>query len=682
MTEDLSTAIEVVFNRLAGESVLAAVGRDEGLIPAYSLLGELAGQCAEVPALLAPVRAVLEQIESLLDRAQPFDAPTLATLHSLVEWLPTALESEVAGRPVAAWVQAAPAAPAAEATPASAAAAAEPDDTLLELNLGENRELLQEFHSEAVEHLQAIESALLALEHRPDDPEAINSVFRSFHTIKGNAGFLGLVPMRRLAHEVETLLDLVRTDKLRASEDIITGILRSRDALLSLNQQVGNGLEHGRTPDQVIPVAALIATIKRLAAGSPPAAATLAPLVLPSVAAAPEEKAVPAAKSANQTIRVNTDKLDALMDVVGELVIVQSQLTETARLYGAVAPSLAGNVGLLTRLTKELQHNAMSLRMIAIQPTFQKMERLIRDLARDCGKKAVFTTAGGDTELDRTMVEEIADPLVHMVRNSLDHGLESPEERIALGKPETGTVSLSASHQGGKVLIEMRDDGRGLNREKILAKARQKGLIAADVQPSPEEILQLIFLPGFSTAEKVTSVSGRGVGMDVVRRNIERLRGEIAISSELGKGTLFTIKLPLTMAIIDGLVVRVGEQRYVLPATSVQRAVCLAPGNIVPVSGCGEAVDLRGGLVPLRRLDRLYGIAAGSGDPDSGIVVVLESSGRTCALFVDEMVGKQEVVIKNLGSYLQGCSGVAGATILGDGTIALILDPASILQAA
>jgi two-component system chemotaxis sensor kinase CheA len=280
------------------------------------------------------------------------------------------------------------------------------------------------------------------------------------------------------------------------------------------------------------------------------------------------------------------------------------------------------------------------------------------------------------------MVEEIADPLVHMVRNSLDHGLESPEERIALGKPETGTVSLSASHQGGKVLIEMRDDGRGLNREKILAKARQKGLIAADVQPSPEEILQLIFLPGFSTAEKVTSVSGRGVGMDVVRRNIERLRGEIAISSELGKGTLFTIKLPLTMAIIDGLVVRVGEQRYVLPATSVQRAVCLAPGNIVPVSGCGEAVDLRGGLVPLRRLDRLYGIAAGSGDPDSGIVVVLESSGRTCALFVDEMVGKQEVVIKNLGTYLQGCRGVAGATILGDGTIALILDPASLLQAA
>jgi two-component system chemotaxis sensor kinase CheA len=269
-----------------------------------------------------------------------------------------------------------------------------------------------------------------------------------------------------------------------------------------------------------------------------------------------------------------------------------------------------------------------------------------------------------------------------MVRNSLDHGLETPEERVALGKPESGTVSLRAFHQGGKVLIEMRDDGRGLNREKILAKARQKGLVAPEAQPTPEEILQMIFLPGFSTAEKVTAVSGRGVGMDVVRRNIERLRGEIEITSEPGKGTVFTIKLPLTMAIIDGLVVRVGSQRFVLPTTSVQRAVCLAADSIVPIQGCGEAVDLRGGLVPLRRLDRIYGIAASADGAREGIVVIVESAGKKCALLVDEMVGKQEVVIKNLGTYLQGCSSVAGATILGDGTIALILDPISLLQAA
>ena len=304
-------------------------------------------------------------------------------------------------------------------------------------------------------------------------------------------------------------------------------------------------------------------------------------------------------KAVNATVRVNTDKLDALMDVVGELVIVQSQLSETARRYGAVAPTLSGNDGHLGRLTKELQYNAMSLRMIAIQPTFQKMERLIRDLARECGKKAAFTTAGGDTEIDRSMVEEIADPLVHMVRNSLDHGLETPEQRVAAGKPETGTVSLRAFHQGGKVLIEMRDDGRGLNREKILAKARQKGLVAPDAQPTPDEILQMIFLPGFSTAEKVTAVSGRGVGMDVsCGATSSACAARSRSPRSPARAPSSRSSFPLTMAIIDGLVVRVGSQRFVLPTTSVQRAVCLASDSIVPIQGCGEAVDLRGRPYP------------------------------------------------------------------------------------
>jgi len=228
----------------------------------------------------------------------------------------------------------------------------------------------------------------------------------------------------------------------------------------------------------------------------------------------------------------------------------------------------------------------------------------------------------------------------------------------------------------------MRDDGRGLNRDKILAKAKQKGLVAQDAQPAQDEILNMIFLPGFSTAEKVTAVSGRGVGMDVVRRNIERLRGEIEITSEMGKGTVFKVKLPLTMAIIDGLVVRVGQQRFVLPTTSVLRAVCLASESIVPVQGCGEALDLKSGLVPLRCLDRLQPTGSKPRTDKAGIGVIIESSGKTCAILVDEMIGKQEVVIKNLGSYLQGCTSVTGATILGDGTIALILDPGVLLQAA
>jgi len=389
--------------------------------------------------------------------------------------------------------------------------------------------------------------------------------------------------------------------------------------------------------------------------------------------------------SATATVRVNTAKLDSLMDVVGELVIVHSQLSETARRFGTAAPPLAGNVSQLNRITKELQETAMSLRMIPIQPTFQKMERLARDVIRECSKSALFSTVGGETELDRTMVEEIADPLVHMVRNAIDHGLEPEAERVAAGKPASGTVTLRAFHQGGQVIIELRDDGRGLDPEKILAKARRQGLVPAGAAPSEAEIFQYIFLPGFSTADQITALSGRGVGMDVVRRNVERLRGKIEIASELGKGATFTVKLPLTMAIIDGLVVRVGEDRFILPASSVQRALRPTRDSLVPIQGCGEVLNLNGRMIPVQRLYRHFGISAQAQEPWEGILVIVESSGQTRAILVDEMVSKQEVVIKNLGSFLQGLTGttgVAGGAILGDGNIALILDPAALVQAA
>ena len=265
--------------------------------------------------------------------------------------------------------------------------------------------------------------------------------------------------------------------------------------------------------------------------------------------------------AASATVRVNTEKLDSLMDVVGELVIVQSQLLESSRQVTGESSALQRNVAQLSRITKELQSTAMSLRMIPIKPTFQKMERLARDLARDFGKKVLFATSGEDTELDRTVVEEIADPLVHMVRNALDHGLESPSVRAAAGKAETGSLHLRAYHQGSNIVIELTDDGRGIDPDKILRKAREKGIVSATAQLTRDEIMALIFAPGFSTAEKVTAVSGRGVGMDVVKRNIEKLRGKIEIASEVGKGSTFKIKLPLTMAIIDGLVVRVGASQ-------------------------------------------------------------------------------------------------------------------------
>lgn len=731
------TAMEDAANRLAAESILAQAGRDDGLVPSYSLLNDLRELTVTEPLLCEPITDVQVALEKLLDAACPFDDAMLVQLRLLVEWLPLAIAALKAGDGVPPWAAVtspgAAISSGAEAAPAVVDSAA---DLMLELNLEENRELLTEFHAETVDHLQQIEAALLALDQEPENPEALASMFRSFHTIKGNAGFLGLVPMHTLAHEVESLLDLARNRQLRLNAAIITEILRSRDALQTLAHQVGAALEKGRLPDHVVPVSHLIFAVKRLAAATEPSGASfegiqpnigskhqtppaiavedagalapifattttnapapeLAPIVpLASLVAAPAYAAPVSeapkktaagpvsAKSGSATVRVNTEKLDSLMDVVGELVIVQSQLVESSRQSGGDHAILQRNVAQLSRITKELQSTAMSLRMIPIKPTFQKMERLARDLARDFGKKVSFVTDGEDTELDRTVVEEIGDPLVHMVRNALDHGLESTADRMAAGKAETGILQLRAYHQGSNIVVELQDDGRGIDPEKILRKAVEKGIVAAGAPLSRDEILALIFAPGFSTAEKVTAVSGRGVGMDVVKRNIEKLRGKIEIASEVGRGSVFKIKLPLTMAIIDGLVVRVGEDRFILPSTSVQMALRPARENISTVHGRGELLDLRGRFVPIHRLHRRFGINSEAVNPWDGIVVIVETSGKTSALLVDEMVSKQEVVIKNLGAFMQNLPGIAGGAILGDGNIALILDPGSLLHAA
>jgi two-component system chemotaxis sensor kinase CheA len=721
LSAEVFSALDDLSSRLAGESVLAQAGRDDGLIPSFSLLGDCAQACSSEPALLAAVGAVRQQIEALLDTAQPFDEATLGLLRRLGEWLPSALAEARQERPIKPFASAsAPvAAPStAAAAPAAGDRLAEAVDVLLDLGLEENRELLTEFHTEAIDHLQQIEAALLALEQQLDDPEALNAIFRSFHTIKGVAGFLRLVPMHTLAHEVESLLDLARNHKLRLNSEIITQVLLSRDALQALVAQITMALEQGRLPDRVIPVSHLIHTVRHCietacAGPSPqppvavdgprPALAPIVPLDFPvaatrpppsvnaGAAAAPSpavefpKSAAPVAKaSAASTVRVSTDKLDSLMDVVGELVIVQSQLWESSR--GAATSDGSGdlqrNVAQLTRITKELQHTAMSVRMIPIKQTFQKMERLARDLARECGKKVAFLVTGEETELDRTVVEEIGDPLVHMVRNSLDHGLEPPADRLARGKPEAGTVHLKAYHEGGHIVIELSDDGRGIDPDRILAKAHKIGLVAPGVELPREEILNLIFAPGFSTAEKVTAVSGRGVGMDVVRRNIERLRGKIEIETKVGSGSTFRIKLPLTMAIIDGLVVRVGADRFILPSTSVKMALRPAREALITVHGTGEALDHRGKILPLHRLHRQFSIPHAVENPWEGIIVIVDVSGKMRALLVDELLSKQEVVIKNLGGFLQELRGVAGGAILGDGNIALIIDPASLFQAA
>jgi two-component system chemotaxis sensor kinase CheA len=676
ISENLFAAAEDVVNHLAAESVLATAGKDDGLVPTYSLVNQLIELCAPEPSLIEAGKAlepVKADLEWRLDTAAPFDAGALERIRALTEFLPKALAAARSGRSQ-------PTAPA----PAVAVEAAIPgeDDELLSLDLSASRDILNDFYGESVEHLQHIEAALLALEQKPDEPEALNSIFRSFHTIKGNAGFLGLGPMHRLAHEVESLLDKARTHKLRLNSRIITEILRSRDALQLLTQQVGTALEKGKPPERAVPVGKLIAALRVLAdtGGGAPGPETAPQESKPGAEAA---QASPAAAPISQTVRVTTEKLDSLMDVVGELVVVQSQLAETTRALAGSVPQLGRTVAQVSRITKELQNTAMSLRMIPIKPTFQKMARLARDLAGESGKKVSFVTSGEETELDRTMVELIGDPLVHMVRNALDHGLESPEKRLAAGKPEMGTVNLRAYHQGNNVIVELEDDGRGLSAERILAKARTLNLVPENVEFTKEEIFKLIFLPGFSTAEKVTAVSGRGVGMDVVRRNVEnRLRGKIEISSEVGRGSLFSIKLPLTLAIIDGLIVQVGEDRFILPSASVQMALRPSRESVIGLHGGREMLDVRGRMMPLRRLHERFGIPARAMDPWEGIVLIIESSGKLCALLVDEMVSKQEVVIKSLGAYMQGLPGVSGGAILGDGNIALILDPVALLQTA
>lgn len=706
--------IDDLFSRLAGESIFAKPGSDEGLVPAYSLLNDIIELVGDTPELAGPAKELLARLDALLSEAKPFDAPAVEHLRKIVAWMPGALTNarreqrmaEAGTAPTAVSASAAPAravvaAPAAPSAPAED----EPAEELLDLQMEENRELLGEFHAEALDHLQQIEAALLVLDGNPTDRDALNGLFRSFHTIKGVSGFLHLGPMHRLTHEVESLLDLARTDRLRLTPPIITEILRSRDAIQEMVCQITTALERGNLPNRIVPVNELIKAVRHLAQN--PSEEVAAPAKVKSQEvqseaphgvddgsdARPEpspstESAAPFAPGgadhapargvSSSSVRVNTEKLDSLVDVVGELVIVQSQLQESAKAYETGASPLTRNLSQLSRITKELQLTAMSLRMVPIKPTFQRMERLVRDLSRDIGKQVAFETRGEDTEMDRTVVEEIVDPLVHMVRNSLDHGIEKAERRRAAGKPAQGRLRLAAFHEGSNLVIELADDGQGIDPARVLAKAKAQGLIAAGATPSPDEIVNFIFLPGFSTAEKVTSVSGRGVGMDVVKRNIERLRGQIQINTQLGIGTTFRIRLPLTTAIIDGLLVRVGPDRFILPTITVQMALRPIPSMLARVQGRGEVLEHRGRILPLHRLHERFGIEGAVVEAVDGIVVIVETGGKVYALLVDELLNKQEVVIKNLGGFLQNLPGVAGGAILGDGNIALILDPASL----
>lgn len=380
------------------------------------------------------------------------------------------------------------------------------------------------------------------------------------------------------------------------------------------------------------------------------------------------------------SIRVNTEKVDQLINLVGELVITQAMLAQVvSRIDPVLHESLLKGMGLLERNTRDLQESVMAIRMMPISFVFSRFPRVVRDLAQKLGKEVELKTHGETTELDKGLIEKIADPLTHLVRNSLDHGVETPDRRKAAGKPAKGTISLRAFHQGGSIVIEVADDGAGLNRERILGKARERGLSVSDSM-ADQEVWQLIFEAGFSTAEIVTDVSGRGVGMDVVRRNIQALGGGIDIQSTLGSGTRISIRLPLTLAILDGLSVSVGEQIYIVPLTFI--AECFQPraGDIKSVAGSARLVHVRGDYLSVVTLHEFFGMPSAAASIDKGILIIIESDGIKKAIFVDELLGQHQVVIKSLETNYRKVPGISGATIMGDGKVALILDVAAIVR--
>jgi two-component system, chemotaxis family, sensor kinase CheA len=393
-------------------------------------------------------------------------------------------------------------------------------------------------------------------------------------------------------------------------------------------------------------------------------------------------KSAEARPAGARSIKVETAKLDYLVDMVGEMVISQSLVRHDPDLATGLKPRLARNLSQLARITDDIQRTAMSMRMIPVGQLFQKTSRLVRDLSRKAGKQVELELAGEETELDRNIVEELADPLMHMVRNSVDHGIEKPEERVAAGKPAQAHVTLKAGHQAGHIVIQISDDGRGLQRDKILRKAREKKLIdPGTADPPDSEIFALIFHPGFSTAEKITDVSGRGVGMDVVRKQVQKLRGRIEVLSKPGEGTTFLLKLPLTLAIIDGLVVGVGDQRYIVPIFAVREMLKPAEEAISTIHGRQEMAMVRGTLIPVIRLHRRFNIQPRHENPWESLLIVAESGTKLFCLMVDELIGKQEVVIKSLGEGMRNIAGVAGGAILGDGRVGLILDPEGLFRA-
>jgi len=588
----------------------------------------------------------------------------------------------------------------------------------------EDREIISDFVVESLDNLGTIEVRLMDLEQDPTDTETINAIFRPFHTVKGVSGFLNFNKINKFAHIVENLLDKARNGELRIDGEIVDVILESVDLLKGMIESVRDSLDTGNLFEGDEDVSQIMHKIEQLispvqaenkklfgemliANGTVSEADIKAALAIQQkepdkkigeilveqekikakavVSTLREQKRADGGSDILQ-VKVDTKKLDSIVDMVGELAIAQSMLRQHEVVLNSKDRKLDQITKQLNLITTGLQDIAMSMRMVPIKNTFQKMLRLVRDLAKKAGKDVQLVLSGEDTEIDRNIMEEIYEPMVHMIRNSIDHGLELPDEREVKNKPRQGTIYLKAYHRSGNIVIEIMDDGRGLNREKILKKAVSTGLIRQEDKLSDAEIDNLIFHPGFSTAEKVTEISGRGVGTDVVKSKVEKLRGTIEVRSVNDKGSTFFLRLPLTLAIVDGMIVKVADERYIIPTLNIQESFKPKKNEYFTVKGEGEMIKVRDNLIPLIRLDQLFGLNGnGSSEqtraaPWEKLVVVVENQEKKICLLVDELIGQEEIVIKSLGGWLKGIKGVAGSVIMGDGRVGLILDIGSIFQ--
>jgi two-component system chemotaxis sensor kinase CheA len=609
-----------------------------------------------------------------------------------------------------------PAAPATAAVIPPARGANGPAATVRRLD-EDDEAILGDFVIESRENLESIEVNLIDLEEHPDDKEIINAIFRPFHTIKGISGFLDLQKINLLSHCTENLLDSARKGRFVIDHEVTDVILQAVDLLKRLIGRVAKGLESGTTADDAdIDIKALSATIERMDvelsrqetprrmgeilvdSGALTAQALdealnyqaehperkLGEILVEEsgvesrqvISALREQKRV--RKPGPLQVKVDIGKLDNLVDLTGELVIAQSMLRQGA----ASGQKTNQNLNQLGQIVSHIQKIAMSMRMVPISATFQKMVRLVRDLAKSCKKDVLLTMSGEETEIDRNVVEALYEPMVHMIRNAIDHGLEPSEDRKRAGKSEKGTIRLSAYHKGGNIVIEIEDDGRGLDTMTILEKAVKQGLVASDAVLSDKEIFMLVMKPGFSTAQAITDISGRGVGMDVVKKAIEAMSGRVDIESVQGKGTTVIITLPLTLAIIDGMLVRIGADRFIIPTMAILESFRPRREDYFTVEDRGEMLMFRKHLIPLIRLNEICGVAMEHEDVWNNIAIVVESNKQQRALLIDELLGKEEYVIKSLGETLKNIKGLAGGAIMGDGTVGLILDIGGLFDVA